>query len=436
VASASDAFAIIWDAASGNELARLSGHKEKISALAFDASGAMLATAAGRSVKLWSVTDPRPGARDLPPYETAVVAVTFRPDGKVVAVGMDNGTVVLSDTASGQELAPRLEGHQAKLTGISFSRDGSLIATVGIDRKAKLWNASTGTLLRTLSGHTGAVEAVSFSSDARQLATGSADRTVRLWDTETGSLTMTMAGHTAAVKTVAFLNIKQQVFLASTSDDRTARLWDPKTGKSERTLRGHTARVQDIAVHPQHNALLTAAADKTVRTHPSTDSDVVRLARSQLRRTFTYEECVRYELGTKNCELSKLATEGKKRWDDRKYAEAMAIYNKVHQQDSKHVPASTWNELCWDAAKSGAAAAVVDSACERAVTLSSALPMYVDSRGLARALTGRRDGAIRDFSVYVDSVDADPKERDRRIQWIAELKAGRNPFTRDVLASL
>ena len=92
--------------------------------------------------------------------------------------------------------------------------------------------------------------------------------------------------------------------------------------------------------------------------------------------------------------------------------------------------------MCWEASKAGLAAAVVDGACEHAVKLSYDSPPVVDSRGLARALTGRTTGAIADFEIFANHSDSDAQERNQRRRWIAELKAGRNPFTPDVLAAL
>jgi regulator of sirC expression with transglutaminase-like and TPR domain len=62
-------------------------------------------------------------------------------------------------------------------------------------------------------------------------------------------------------------------------------------------------------------------------------------------------------------------------------------------------------------------------------------PQILDSRGLARAITGDNKGAISDFEAFIKSTqDADQKTK--RQNWVKELKAGKNPFTPEELEKL
>ena len=114
---------------------------------------------------------------------------------------------------------------------------------------------------------------------------------------------------------------------------------------------------------------------------------------------------------------------------------ALEAYAQAVSLDSvRTAEAEPWNTLCWFGSLWDHAREVL-FACDRAVALAPNAGWIVDSRGLARALTGNVAGAVADFETFVDWTP-DRAERDQRLEWISHLRAGRNPFTADVLRAL
>jgi tetratricopeptide (TPR) repeat protein len=114
------------------------------------------------------------------------------------------------------------------------------------------------------------------------------------------------------------------------------------------------------------------------------------------------------------------------------YAEAEIIEPEIN------ISASDLDILCWYGSLWGYAEDVL-SACNRAVELAPENAAIVDSRGLARALTGDYAGAIEDFTVYVEYLEKTGEyeyHKNLRIYWISELKSGRNPFNEATLMEL
>ena len=97
----------------------------------------------------------------------------------------------------------QLEGHEGYIQDIAVTPDGRA-ASVGADGTARIWDLDTGRQLRVLRGHAGPVEGVTFSPDGSRLATAGDDGTVRLWDASTGREVLVLEGHELIAHAVSF----------------------------------------------------------------------------------------------------------------------------------------------------------------------------------------------------------------------------------------
>ena len=130
-----------------------------------------------------------------------------------------------------------------------------------------------------------------------------------------------------------------------------------------------------------------------------------------------------------------MVEEGESLASEGKVTEAINKYQQAQKLDSTlEISADSWDTLCWYGSLHGYAAKVMD-ACEKAVALEPENGLILDSRGLARALTGNTAGAIEDFQALIKWTDSDSLKEQRQ-GWIDALKAGKNPFTKEEIDSL
>ena len=97
-----------------------------------------------------------------------VNSVAWSPNGKLLASGSIDKTIILWDIASGKRIRI-LNGHNDSVTSVIFASDDLLISG---SNTIKLWNVASGINLATLIGHNEGINSVAISPDGKTLASG------------------------------------------------------------------------------------------------------------------------------------------------------------------------------------------------------------------------------------------------------------------------
>ena len=207
-------------------------------------------------------------------HKALIWDVIFTKDGRYLVSASIDKTIRVWDTSTGEVVRVLRgqigEGTEGKIYAAALSPDNRLLAVGGLlsgSREEKcairLINFQTGEVKALLKGHSNAITGLVFSPDGNQLISVSGDNTARIWNVRTQKILHILKGHTDRNYVVAF---SPDGNLAVTgSDDDTLKLWNAKSGALIKTLKGHKRYVRSVAFSPNGKYLLSGSGDKSIR---------------------------------------------------------------------------------------------------------------------------------------------------------------------------
>jgi WD40 repeat protein len=125
----SDRVASVWDASNGKLIATTGKHWGRVNAVAFSPDAAKVATSTDGYVRIWDAATGKPLTKPLGDRVSMMHEVAFSPDGRQLLATGEGSQTALWDAAAGKVIA-RLNAHDAE-TSAAFSPDGRRVVTAG-----------------------------------------------------------------------------------------------------------------------------------------------------------------------------------------------------------------------------------------------------------------------------------------------------------------
>jgi WD40 repeat protein len=308
IVSIADDAGIVWDTRSGARVSRL--RRRPVERAAFTPDGRSLVTTGPDAwARVWDAASGRL-RRSLKLSDRNSPTDAFSPDGSHYA-GWDGHQVAVWDVATGNRVATLAGKLDGLYSPVVFSPDGTRVYVDALDgtrsddpaaSRAGIWDAATGKVVSVFRAR-GHVREASFSADGRLVITRDFD-TAEVWDAQTGERLATMRGHGASnagsLSSASFSPDGTLVLTAGA--DGTAKVWDARTGELVATLR-QTPQVEGYSVPSSHfspdgrRLLVVDAHEVNVYRceECGTQAELVRLADSRLARGATDADRERLE---------------------------------------------------------------------------------------------------------------------------------------------
>lgn len=279
VTASLDRTARVWDFRTGREIMRVA-HDEAVQDASYSADGQYLATAS-----LDGVAHIVEGKTNLPGFQTISLlsspsSLNYSPDGSSVAIGHDDGTVLLWDL---KQLRARWKIKLGNVVmDVAFSPDNRRLAIVPRNGPVKIVRVTNGEEIGAIPQELPYTAA--FSHQGQYLAVGGGDRNVRLWATdnwkEAGRLE-----HQDIIHDVAF-SLDDRYLLSgigsfSASPVNGGVLWDVATRMQVGAVT-HKSPVESVALSRDGHYFATGSQDFTAAVWKTRDRQAVTLVRHEL----------------------------------------------------------------------------------------------------------------------------------------------------------
>lgn len=204
VSGSSDSTIKIWDLHIGKVIQTLQGHSESVLGLHL-VDTHLVSCSRDNTARIWELHE-----ASRPEWEDLIETSDSQTEGQCSQLRIRFLSLHI------------LRGHRAAVNSVHVR--GEIIATASGDRTVKLWNLTSGTMIRTIGSHARGIACVSLTDKA--VVTGSSDHVIKIFDLESGENIRILRGHNGLVRTIQTDNTK----IISGSYDQSIRIWDLKSG--------------------------------------------------------------------------------------------------------------------------------------------------------------------------------------------------------------
>ncbi len=195
---------IVWEAESHEKVFEVR-FDNKIEVVTFSPdNNYLLAGGEFKSLYIWNVKDW--SLYKKIPLPAGVEGMSYSDDGKILALGREDGVVLLVDTDEfsikdsvvhgfeGEKSLLNIPETRADVNSLDFTPDGEYLVSGGLDGVIKIWHLPGLQLIKTIKAHESSIKSLRINNKGNCIATASSgepykgDNSIKIWDFQSGSM--------------------------------------------------------------------------------------------------------------------------------------------------------------------------------------------------------------------------------------------------------
>jgi len=266
-------FVYLWNAATGDilQLCQTTTPDCYIGSVAWIKEGNYVALGDSNGVvQLWDV-EAQKRLRSMSGHSARVGSLSW--NSYILSSGSRSGAIHHHDVRVADHHVATLARHQQEVCGLKWSPDGKYLASGGNDNLLLIWDASVNTIsnssnpLYTFNQHQAAVKALDWCPFQRNVLAsggGTADRHIRFWNVGAGTCLNSIDTHSQVCSILWSKEYKELVSSHGYAQNQLT-VWKYPSMVKVTELTGHSCRVLHMAMSPDGQTVVSAAADETLR---------------------------------------------------------------------------------------------------------------------------------------------------------------------------
>jgi ankyrin repeat protein/WD40 repeat protein len=275
ISTGADGKLYLWDTQYGQYHGELGQHELDVQGVSLSRDNKLASVAADGSAKIWNINNFKKEL-DFTCSKYEANCITYSPDGTMLATAGYGGIITLWDAKTASQLinlnneANVVATETSHITALLFSTDGKYLFAGNVVGALYVWNLSSGDVVYNLREHSESISCISSTPDGSIIVTGSYDNSIIFYQFN-GEILQKIElikeiGATAHFGEISSVKVSPDgLLMATASHDGSICLWHLQERTILTLIRGDDSAVTSIAFAPDSKHLFSGHWNSSIK---------------------------------------------------------------------------------------------------------------------------------------------------------------------------